>query len=446
MINNLSELQKKDLKYVFHPCTQMKDFEENPPLVIKKGDGLYLIDENGNRYMDCISSWWVNLFGHCNERINKVITEQVNTLEHVIFANFAHEPAAELCEELTKVLPNGLNKFLFSDNGSSCIEMALKLSFQYHLQTGNPQKTKFISLENAYHGETIGALGVGDVDIFTETYRPLIKEGIKVRVPYINTELSNDEFRRLEDECIKELEDLIVKKHNEIACMIVEPMVQGAAGIKIYSARFLKSARELTKKYNIHLIDDEIAMGFGRTGKMFACEHAEIEPDMICIAKGLSSGYYPIAILCITTDIFNAFYADYKEGKSFLHSHTYSGNPLGCRIALEVLKIFKEENILKTVNEKGAYLKQKMKEIFKDKPYVKDIRNIGLIGAIELKDNILPNIRVGKEIYNLALKKGVFVRPIGNSIYFMPPYVITYEEINKMLQVCKESIEELLKI
>lgn len=446
MINNLSELQKKDLKYVFHPCSQMKDFEENPPLVIKKGDGLYLIDENGNRYMDCISSWWVNLFGHCNERINKVITEQVNTLEHVIFANFAHEPAAELCEELTKVLPNGLNKFLFSDNGSSCIEMALKLSFQYHLQTGNSQKTKFISLENAYHGETIGALGVGDVDIFTETYRPLIKEGIKVRVPYINTELSNDEFKRLEDECIKELEGLIVKNHNEIACMIVEPMVQGAAGIKIYSARFLKAARELTKKYNIHLIDDEIAMGFGRTGKMFACEHAEIEPDMICIAKGLSSGYYPIAILCITTDIFNAFYADYKEGKSFLHSHTYSGNPLGCRIALEVLKIFKEENILKTVNEKGAYLKQKMNDIFKDKPYVKDIRNIGLIGAIELKDNLLPNIRVGKEIYNLALKKGVFVRPIGNSIYFMPPYIITYEEINKMLQVCKESIEELLKI
>lgn len=446
MINNLSELQKKDLKYVFHPCTQMKDFEENPPLVIKKGDGLYLIDENRNRYMDCISSWWVNLFGHCNKRINKVIIEQINTLEHVIFANFAHESAAELCEELTKVLPKGINKFLFSDNGSSCIEMALKLSFQYHLQTGNSQKTKFISLENAYHGETIGALGVGDVDIFTETYRPLIKEGIKVRVPYINSKLSNDEFRNLENECIKELEDLIIKNHNEIACMIVEPMVQGAAGIKIYSARFLKTARELTKKYNIHLIDDEIAMGFGRTGKMFACEHAGIEPDMICIAKGLSSGYYPIAMLCITTDIFNAFYADYREGKSFLHSHTYSGNPLGCRIALEVLKIFKEENILRTVNEKGTYLKNKMKEIFKNKSYLKDIRNIGLIGAIELKDNLLPNIRVAKEIYNLALKKGVFVRPIGNSIYFMPPYIITYEEIDKMLQVCKESIEELFKI
>ena len=198
MINNLSELQKKDLKYVFHPCAQMKDFEKNPPLVIKKGEGLYLIDEDGNRYMDCISSWWVNLFGHCNPRINKVISEQINTLEHIIFANFAHEPAAELCEELTKVLPRGLNKFLFSDNGSSCIEMALKLSFQYHLQTGNPQKTKFLSLENAYHGETIGALGVGDVDIFTETYRPLIKEGRKVRVPYVNSKLSNEEFTKLE--------------------------------------------------------------------------------------------------------------------------------------------------------------------------------------------------------------------------------------------------------
>ena len=444
-MNKLSELQKKDLEYVFHPCAQMKDFEEIPPLVIKKGDGLYLIDEDGNRYMDCISSWWVNLFGHCNERINKVVTEQVNTLEHVIFANFAHEPAALLCEELTKVLPNGINKFLFSDNGSSCIEMALKLSFQYHLQTGNPQKTKFISLENAYHGETIGALGVGDVDIFTETYRPLIKEGRKVRVPYVDSNLSQDEFTKLEDECIEELEELIIANHNEIACMIVEPMVQGAAGIKIYSARFLKAARDLTKKYNIHLIDDEIAMGFGRTGKMFACEHAGIEPDMMCIAKGLSSGYYPIAMLCITTKIFNAFYADYKDGKSFLHSHTYSGNPLGCRIALEVLRIFKEDDILKTVNEKGTYLKNQMEKIFKNKPYVKDIRNIGLIGAIELKDDVAPGVRVGRKIYDIALKKGVFVRPLGNTIYFMPPYVITHEEIDKMLDVCEQSINELLQ-
>lgn len=441
---NMTELQKKDLQYIFHPCAQMKDFENNPPFVIRKAEGLYLIDENGKKYMDCISSWWVNLFGHCNPRINKIINEQINTLEHVIFANFTHEPAIELCEELVKVLPKGLNKFLFSDNGSSSIEMALKLSFQYHLQNGNPNKTKFISLQNAYHGETIGALGVGDVDIFTETYRPLIKEGIKVKTPYLNNTLTEDEFKKFEDECFDELENLIVEKHSEIACMIVEPLVQGAAGMMMYSANYLKRVRELTKKYNIHLIDDEIAMGFGRTGKMFACEHANIEPDIMCIAKGLSSGYYPIAMVCITTEIFNAFYADYSEGKSFLHSHTYSGNPLGCRIALEILKIFKEDNVLEIVNKKGAYLKAKAESLFKDKKYIKEYRHIGFIGALELK-NIAPNERVGRQLYEIALKKGVLIRPIGNTIYFMPPYIITEEEIDILLNVCLESIEEFIK-
>lgn len=443
-MNKLTELQKKDLKYIFHPCAQMKDFEEIPPLVIKKAEGLYLIDENNKKYMDCISSWWVNLFGHCNKRINNVINEQVNTLEHLIFANFAHEPAIELCEELVKVLPKNLNKFLFADNGSSSIEMALKLSFQYHLQTGNPKKTKFISLQNAYHGETIGALGVGDVDIFTETYRPLIKEGIKVKAPYLNENMSDEDFKKYEEECFSELENLIINKHSEIACMIVEPLVQGAAGMMMYSPNYLKKVREITRKYNIHLIDDEIAMGFGRTGKMFACEHSNIEPDIMCIAKGLSSGYYPIAMVCITTDIFNAFYADYKEGKSFLHSHTYSGNPLGCRIALEVLRIFKDDNILEVVNKKGTYLKEKAQKIFKNKDYVKEYRHIGFIGALELK-NIAPNKRIGREIYKIALNKGVLIRPIGNTIYFMPPYIITEKEIDTLLNTCLESIEEFIK-
>ena len=283
-----SQLQEKDLQYIFHPCAQMKDFEETPPLIITKGEGLYLFDETGKKYMDCISSWWVNLFGHANPRINEVIYKQINTLEHIIFANFGHEPAIELCEHLTEVLPEGINKFLFADNGSSCIEMALKLSFQYHLQTGNPQKTKFISLENAYHGETIGALGVGDVDIFTKTYRPLIQEGRKVRVPYLDSTMTEEEYSKYEEECISELENLIKNNHQEIACMIVEPMVQGAAGMKMYSSHYLQKVRELTKNYNIHLIDDEIAMGFGRTGKMFACEHAGITPDIMCLAKGLS--------------------------------------------------------------------------------------------------------------------------------------------------------------
>lgn len=439
-----SQLQEKDLQYIFHPCAQMKDFEEDPPLVITKGEGLYLFDENGKRYMDGISSWWVNLFGHANPRINEVIYKQINTLEHVIFSNFAHEPAIELCEGLVEILPKGIDKFLFSDNGSSCIEMALKLSFQYHLQTGNPQKTKFISLENAYHGETIGALGVGDVDIFTKTYRPLIQEGRKVRVPYINSNQSTEEFNAYEEECIAELETLIEKNHQEIACMIVEPMVQGAAGMKMYSAHYLRKVREITKAYHIHLIDDEIAMGFGRTGKMFACEHAEITPDIMCLAKGLSSGYYPIALACITTEIFDAFYADYKEGKSFLHSHTYSGNPLGCRIAVEVLRIFKEEKVMEDVEKKGKFLEQKMKEYFCGKEYIEEYRCLGMIGAIALKE--IENVeRIGKQIATIALQKGVLIRPIGNIVYFMPPYIITEEEIERMLEVCRESIEEFLR-
>lgn len=439
-----SQLQEKDLKYVFHPCAQMKDFEETPPLIITRGEGLYLFDETGKRYMDCISSWWVNLFGHANPRINEVVYNQINTLEHVIFANFGHKPAIELCEHLVEVLPEGINKFLFADNGSSCIEMALKLSFQYHLQTGNPQKTKFISLENAYHGETIGALGVGDVDIFTKTYRPLIQEGRKVRVPYLDSAMSEEEYSKYEQDCISELESLIKNNHQEIACMIIEPMVQGAAGMKMYSSYYLQKVRELTKNYNIHLIDDEIAMGFGRTGKMFACEHAGITPDIMCLAKGLSSGYYPIALVCITSDIFNAFYADYKEGKSFLHSHTYSGNPLGCRIAVEILKIFKEENIMDMVGKKGKFLQEKMKEYFHEKNYIKSYRHLGMIGAIELKE-IEGVERVGRHIAALALEKGVLIRPIGNIVYFMPPYIITEEEIETMLQVCQESIEDFLK-
>lgn len=438
-------LQEKDLKYIFHPCAQMKDFEEAPPLVIQKGEGLYLIDEDGKRYMDCISSWWVNLFGHANPRLNRVVQEQVSKLEHVIFASFAHEPAIELCEELVKVLPKGIEKFLFSDNGSSAIEMALKLSFQYHLQTGNPQKTKFISLENAYHGETIGALGVGDVDIFTRTYRPLIHEGRKVRVPYLDQNKTEAEFLAFERECIEELEEIFKRNHQDLACMIVEPLVQGAAGMKMYSPNYLRAIRELTQKYNIHLIDDEIAMGFGRTGKMFACEHAGIRPDIMCLAKGLSSGYYPIAMVCITSDIFNAFYADYQEGKSFLHSHTYSGNPLGCRIATEVLRIFREENIMKVVEEKGNYLREKMQERFANKSYIAEYRHIGMIGAIELRA-LSPSVRAGRKIAALALEKGVLLRPIGNTVYFMPPYIITKEEMDIMLAVCEESIEEYFRI
>lgn len=449
-MEKLSKLQEKDLQYIFHPCSQMKDYEALPPMVIKKGEGIYLEDEFGKRYMDCVGSWWVNLFGHCNPRINKAIKEQIDKLEHVIFVNFSHEAAIELTSELAKVVPQGIEKFLFADNGSSSIEMALKLSFQYHQQTGNPKRRKFVSLTNAYHGETVGALGVGDVDIFTDTYRPLIKEGLKgdkpecFRCPY------GKNFENCEAECFERMEKVIEENRDEIAAVIIEPMVQGAAGMRIYSAKYIIKLRELTKKYGIHLIADEIAVGFGRTGKMFAMEHAGVSPDIMCMSKGLTAGYYPMAIIGITQEIYDGFYADYLEGKSFLHSHTYSGNPIGCRIALEVLRIFKDEAVLEMIEKKGEYLRKKATELFSNHKNIGEYRQIGMIGALEFvrdkksKELFSSEKRAGYEIYKIALKKGAILRPLGNVIYFMPPYIITEKEIDRMLEICKESIEEYL--
>ncbi|WP_297597791.1 adenosylmethionine--8-amino-7-oxononanoate transaminase [uncultured Cetobacterium sp.] len=441
-MEKLSDLQKKDLEHIFHPCSQMKDYENLPPIIITKGDGLYVEDEFGNRYMDCVSSWWVNLFGHCNPRINKVIKEQVDKLEHIIFANFSHEAAVELGERLTKVAPEGLNKLIFTDNGSSSTEVSIKLSFQYHAQTGNPQKKKFVSIDGAYHGETIGALGVGNMDRFTDIYKPLIREGIKVKGPDCFECEYGKKRESCEAECFEHMEKQLRENSNEIAGVIVESMVQGVAGMRIYSPEYLKKLRVLTLELNIHLIADEIAMGFGRTGKMFAIEHAGVSPDIMCVGKGLTAGYFPMSIVLITDKLYNAFYADYSEGKSFLHSHSYSGNPIGCRIAVETLKIFEEENILEVIKKKGEYLRKSSNEKLKDIPNIGEYRQIGLIGAIELIG--IPGERAGYEIYKIALKKGAILRPLGNIVYFMPPYIIKEEEIDKMLDIFKEALEEYL--
>lgn len=442
-MRNLSDLQKKDLEHIFHPCLQMKDYEQLPPMVIVKGDGIYVEDEFGNRYMDCVSSWWVNLFGHCNSRINGVIKEQIDKLEHIIFANFSHEAAIELGERLVAVAPDGLNKLIFTDNGSSSTEVAIKLSFQYHAQTGNPQKNTFVSIEGAYHGETIGALGVGNMDRFTDIYKPLLREGIKVKGPDCFGCSFGKERENCDAECFIYMEDYLTENSAKVSGVIIESMVQGVAGMKIYSPIYLRKLRALTEKLNIHLIVDEIAMGFGRTGKMFAIEHAGVSPDIMCIGKGLTAGYFPMSIVLITDRLYNAFYADYSEGKSFLHSHSYSGNPIGCRIAVETLKIFEEENILKVIKEKGDYLRSVATERLKGIPYFGEYRQIGLIGAIELVG--VPGERAGYEIYKIALRKGAILRPLGNIVYFMPPYIITREEIDKMLDIFDESLREYLE-
>ncbi len=330
----------KDFKYIWHPCSQMKDYEELKIIVIERGEGIYLYDTYGNRYLDAISSWWCNLFGHANKRINNAIINQINKIEHVIFANFSNIPAIELSERLVKITPERLEKVFFADNGSAAVEIALKMSFHYHQQIGKAKKQKFVAITDAYHGETLGALSVGDIDIYNKVYRPLMVDTYRVQGPdcyRCNYEKNRDSCNA---ECFKYMEELLANNHHEISAVIIEPMVQGAAGMKIYSPKYLKSLRALCDKYDINLIADEIAVGYGRTGKMFACEHAEISPDIMCLSKGLTAGYMPMSVVMTSNKLYNVFYGDYSEYKAFLHSHTYSGNAMGCAVALEVLKIF----------------------------------------------------------------------------------------------------------
>ena len=443
---NHEKLQQKDLKYIWHPCSQMKDYEKFPPIVIKSGKGVYLKDVEGREYIDAVSSWWVNLFGHSNTRINEALYRQVNNLEHVIFANFSHEPAIELSERIVKLLPEGLSKVFFSDNGSSAVEIALKMSFQYHQQIGKSEKTKFVALSDAYHGETLGALSVSGVDLYNEIYKPLLLDTKRVTGP----DCYRCEFdKKREDcnaECFRYMKQEIEKNHSEISAVIIEPMVQCAAGMKMYSSEYLKKLRKICDQFDINLIADEIAVGFGRTGKMFACEHADISPDIMCLSKGLTAGYMPMALTVTTDKIYDAFYDEYNTFKAFLHSHSYTGNPLGCAIAVETLNIFEQDNVLENNTKMSEFINIKMKKMIESIPHVGEYRQIGMISAIELVDDrntkspIDSNKRVGYEIYKKALDRGVILRPLGNIIYFMPPFIISESEVDKVIDVARESI------
>ena len=446
----MKDLAKKDLEYIWHPCTQMKDYEELAPIVVKSGKGVYLYDIDGNRYVDVISSWWCNLLGHCNSHISEELKKQADKLEHVIFANFTHEQAIKLCERLSKILPEGLCKFNFTDNGSSAIEAAMKVSFQYHEQTGNPQKTRFMALTDAYHGETIGALSVGDCDLYTKLYKPILMDVIKVKGP----DCYRCPYGKCRDncqcECFEQAEKTFAKYGDETSAMLVEPLLQGSAGMKIYPPLYLKKLRELCDKYNVHLIADEIATGYGRTGKMFAFEHAGVSPDIMCLSKGLTGGYMPMAMFVTTQKIYDAFYDDYGTGKAFMHSHTYSGNPLACSCANAVLDLMEDGKILKQAQENAVYFNNIIKEKFLSHKNVGEVRHIGLVNAIELvkdkntKEPLDSSLRTGYQIYKKALKKGVILRPLGDVIYFNPPLIIERKDMDFVTDVALECMKEVL--
>ncbi len=425
---------QRDLEVIWHPCTQMKDHETLPLVPIKSGKGVYLYDFEGNSYIDAVSSWWVNLFGHTNKMINNRIKAQLDTLEHVLLAGFTHEPAVELAHKLVNITPQVLAKVFYVDNGSSAVEAALKMSYHYHLNRGK-RKPLFLSLTNSYHGETIGALSVGDVALYKKTYEPLLIANIQVPVP-------KDQSEAAASEALEALEKVLQEKAHEIAALILEPLIQGAGGMHMYHASYLVGARELTQKYDIHLIADEIMTGFGRTGKMFACDHADISPDFMTLSKGLTGGYLPLSVVMTTDEVYNAFYCDYNEYKAFLHSHSYTGNPLACSAALATLEIFEQNDILGENEKKRIYIKEKL-EKFSLLSNVKEIRQQGMVSAVELK-GYRTEERIGLRIYEYALSQGVLLRPLGHVIYFMPPYIISYEEIDRMIEVAYEGIRQLL--
>lgn len=430
---NNSELKNRDLDVLWHPCTQMKDHETLPLIPIKKAHGIYLEDFDGNSYIDAISSWWVNLFGHTNSYINQKIKEQLDTLEHVILAGFTHEQVVRLSERLVKLSPEGLNKCFYADNGSSAVEVALKMSYHAHKNSSKERKL-FVSLTNSYHGETIGALSVGDVKLYKDTYEPLLIRSIQTPVP-------KDMSIEAAKEAALEFEKLCREKSEEISAIILEPLVQGAGSMHMYHKEFLVLVRKICNKYDIHLIADEVMVGFGRTGAMFACESANITPDFLVLSKGLTGGYLPLSVVLTTDEIYAKFYCDYNEHKAFLHSHSYTGNALACAAANATLDIFERENIIEKNREISAFMGSKLFR-FNELKNVASIRQTGMICAVELK-GYEPKDRIGLKVYQYSLDNGVLLRPLGDVVYFMPPYIITKEECDKMMDTAYEAIKRL---
>ncbi len=456
-----ASLRERDLAAIWHPCTQMRDHAGSdalPMTPIVRGDGAWLVDANGRRYLDAVSSWWTNIFGHTNPRIAAAVKDQLDTLEHVIFAGFTHTPAIELAEQLLRIAPpprsaqrdaheRRLVRVFFADNGSSAVEVALKMSFHYWRNVGKTGKTRFVALTGSYHGETLGALSVTDVPLYRSTYAPLLHEPIFVASPDCYERAPGESWREHSLRKLGDMRTALERHAHEVCAVIVEPLVQCAGGMRMYDAAYLTGLRKLCDEFAVHLIADEIAVGFGRTGTLFACEQAGIAPDFLCLSKGLTGGFMPLSAILTTQPVYDAFYAEYATGKAFLHSHSYTANPLACRAALATLAIFRDEPVLERNRELAASMAQRLAPLA-DHPHVAEVRQTGMIAAVELVRDKAARApfpaaeRRGLRVYRHGLERGVLLRPLGDVIYFMPPYVVTPDEIDWMIDVAIEGIEK----
>ena len=433
--NNLIERTRAA---VWHPCTQMKQLETVPPLAIARGEGAWLFDVDGRRYFDAISSWWVNLFGHCNPRINAAIIDQLGKIEHVMLAGATHAPVVELSERLAAL--TGLGHAFYGSDGASATEIALKMSAHFWRNSGQVEKNGFISLQNGYHGETVGALSVTDIRLFKDTYAPLLRHSVQVPTPDARLAEPGEPAAAFALRSAASLEAYLAEHAATTAAFIVEPLVQGATGMAMYHPAYLTRARELCDQYGVHLIADEIAVGFGRTGTMFACEQAGIKPDFICLSEGITGGYLPLSAVLATDAIYAAFYDD-ATARGFLHSHSYTGNPLACRAALAVLDIFEADQIIAANRGKSVEFTELLGEVAAH-PRVRHFRSRGMIWAFDVAD-AAPDFAT--RFHLEALARGVFIRPIGNTVYLMPPYVITPDEMAMLAEAVLQVLNQTLK-
>ena len=423
MTDNRSLLDRS-IRSVWHPCTQMKVHERLPLVPIARGQGVWLYDFDGRRYLDAVGSWWVNLFGHCHPHINAALIDQLGRLEHVILAGFTHAPVVELSERLASIAPGQLGHCFFGSDGASATEIALKMSFHYWRNRGRTAKTEFVSLAHSYHGETLGALSVTDVALFKDTYAPLLRRTKQVPSPDWRLAPPGASAEQHAADCADVLEAHLAAQHQHTAAVIVEPLVQGACGMGMYHASYLRRVRELCERFDVHLIADEIMTGFGRTGTMFACEQAGIAPDFLCLSKGITAGYLPLSVVMTTDTVYAAFYDD-AIARGFLHSHSYTGNALACRAALATLELFERDAVIANNRVKGERFQALLRPLSQH-PRVRNFRRTGMIWAFEVDADAS---RFAQAFYRCALEREVLLRPIGNTVYFMPPYVIEEEEM-----------------
>jgi adenosylmethionine---8-amino-7-oxononanoate aminotransferase len=446
MTASYEKLKRLDHTYLWHPFTQMREWMGEEPLIIEAGQGHYLIDIEGKRYLDGVSSLWCNVHGHRKEELDQAIKEQLGRIAHSTFLGLSHAPGIELAEKLIEIAPRGLRRVFYSDDGATAVEIALKIALQYQQLKGEPNRTGFASLAEAYHGDTVGSMSVGYSDTFHRFHRSMLFPSLRLNPPHVFRYYK----RMSEEEALKSAitaaEEKLTQEKDSLAALIAEPLMQGAAGMWSQPAAYVKALRDICRKNRILFIADEVATGFGRTGKMFACEHAGMSPDILCVAKGITGGYLPLAATLTTEEIFSAFLGRYDEYKTFFHGHTYTGNPLGCAVALASLELFKAERILERMRPKISYLKQRLEEEIFPLAHVADIRQWGLMVGIELvedrnsRKSYATEKRTGHKVILEARKRGVMIRPLGDVVVLMPPLTIGDGELKTLVDVTRQSI------